>query len=136
MKLVFLIAIILFFAAEFIYENNFLLCVLYLSYKKKKNVKIVIIKHKFWCIFRCQHIYEISFPYRYYIIFRCWIHIWKQFSFMCIIFSVVLHKILNLYSIKIVMKKNFTIIIPTVINCGIMKCGLRRIRISNQTNQI
>ena len=62
MKLVCFRAIELFFAAEFIYENSFHLCVLH---------------------FRLFHI----------------------------------------YSIKILKKKNFTIIIPTVIDCAIMKCG-------------
>ena len=35
-------------------------------------------------------------------------------------FTLILNKY---YSIKIVMKRNFTIIIPTVINCAIMSCG-------------
>ena len=62
MKLVCFIAIELFSAVEFIYENSFRLCVLH---------------------FRLFYI----------------------------------------YSIKIVMKKNFAIIIPTVIDCAILKCG-------------
>ena len=70
MKLLFFIAIILFFAAEFIYENSFLLCVLHIP-------------------------------------------IFGWFTI-----------ILNLCSIKkIVTKKMLSIIIPTLINCGIMKCG-------------
>ena len=80
MKLVFFIAIILFFAAEFIYQNSFHLRVLH----------------------------------------------FRLFT-----------RVLNLYSIKIVTKKNFTIIIPTVNDCEIMKCGRCEYRTkSNQTNQM
>ena len=36
----------------------------------------------------------------------------------------VLHfRFFYIYSIKMVMKKNFTIIIPTAIDCAVMKCG-------------
>ena len=67
--------------------------------KKKKNVKIVIIKQvmKYFSM----PAYEISILYRYYIIFRCWIHIWKQFSskYVYYIFGW-FTIILNLFSIK------------------------------------
>ena len=66
MKLVFFIAKILLFAAEFIYENKFL-CVLHIR--------------------------------------------------------LVYNNLKSIFNKKIVMKKMLTIIIPTLINCGIVKCG-------------
>ena len=64
---------------------------LFVELYEEKERKIVIITHKFWSIFSMLT-YKISFIYRYHIIFRCWIHVWKQFSSLGITFSFVLHE--------------------------------------------
>ena len=61
----------------------------------------------------------------------------KKRFLLCVLHFLLSVPILNLYSIKMVMKKNFTIVIPNVINCAIMKCGGCEYRAKpGQTNQI
>ena len=67
--------------------------------------------------------YKISFLYRYYIIFRCWIFMYENSFLLWVLDFRFFIRILNKFPIKIVTKKIFTIMIPTVISCRIMKCG-------------
>ena len=89
-----------------------------LSYRKKKNVKIIIIKHKFWSIFRCQHM-KLVFFIAIILFFAAEI-IYENSFLICVLHFRWVYNNFK-FSIKIV-KKMF-IIIHTVIKYWIMKSG-------------
>ena len=69
----------------------------------------------------------VGILYRYYIMFRCYNHSYMKTVLFYVYyifgwFTIILNLFSNFNKKKIVTKKMLTIIIPTLINCGIMKC--------------